>query len=621
MTSEIFAPPVAAQTRGPFLSLRGGFDFGSAKVPFWAVTLRAEDAVNYIRLPSDIPISDSRPIDINELFQRELDESRVQGELRAYIKSADEPRFFNSLTVALLPLIKEKDDGHLHLADSYAVTGRFAHPPVAGYALNDIGQIATYDHPTDPGHGFIAWDPSSTMPVVLDGQHRLATLKDALSGAAFPGKADLAGSRISILFLVLDARAGFTNGPGSSVLSACRSVFIDLNKHAKSVSKARQYLLDDRDVTASALRAVLDDTVEANPEGSVAERVGTSARLPLALVDWRSDSAKFDGESPYLTTILALHGVIEAIVAAKAPNSDEYEELRGYCQRIVARLLPSDEAPAVQEELLTALEVASVMERPFSLPLNVVKRLAEGFRAKYGARIVRPLTEIAPYRAIIGKFESSGWLSTRVEPWFSLDPVGASRLIEGLEMADPGPSVHAASRSLKADNLAFQVVFQRGLLLALHSILAFPGEIWTEGFGLEGVGDPDRLISEYIKRADERLVPSLEAGARADSPFVGAGVRSDGTIDFRKTRIAGIVGVMTLAVMAPRGASRDELANWLSDNWTRQNGAVTPVQQLLASHGSAWRRGLADVLRARGVDVEETTILSLAADQLSRLVP
>jgi hypothetical protein len=620
MAQETFAPPVAPQSRGPFLALRGGFTFGAAQVPFWTITLTAEDAVNYIHLPSDIPISDERPIDINELFQRELDEVRVRGDLSTYIKTTDEPRFFNSLTVALLPMSRTASSGHLSLADVYDPSDSHALPTVRGYEMRDVGQIAVYDHQADPGHGFISWDPVSTLPVVLDGQHRLATLKEALSGPAFPGKQDLAASRVSILLLVLDSRAGFSGGPGESVLSACRSVFVDLNKHAKGVSKARQYLLDDRDVTASSLRAVLSDSVDANPTESIRNRALASLRLPLAVVDWRSDSAKFDGDSPYVTTILSLHGVVETMVAAKMPDPDDYEDMRAYLQRISARLLPRERVSEVADRLDASLSSAESRERPYSIPMDMVAELASGFRSKYGPRIVRPLLEIRAYEELISTLEQRDWLSTRLEPWFSLDNIGAERLIERLDLPDPGPAIHQISASLKQGNLAFQVVFQRALLLSLHSLLAFPRESWSEGFGMSGDALEEAVIDEYIHRVNDRLDLALRNGAHADSPFLGAGVRADGTIDFRKTRVSGIVAFIIFCVFAPREPDTDKLASWLAAHWTRTAGSLGPMQQLLASHGTAWKRGLADVLRSRGEEESEANLLALATDRMLKVL-
>src|SRR4051794_23652253 len=86
----------------PFL--RGAFDLSSTAVPYYSSTLPAGQLRTMLRLPSQLPVDPHQPIKLEELFQRELDEERVRTRIMPYLRDERSLRFFNALTVALLPL-------------------------------------------------------------------------------------------------------------------------------------------------------------------------------------------------------------------------------------------------------------------------------------------------------------------------------------------------------------------------------------------------------------------------------------------------------------------------------------------------------------------------------------
>lgn len=615
--------PISNDVRGPFLFVAGGFDFGSSSVPYFAITMRAEDAANFIRLPNELPVSGDRPIDLDELFQRELDAERVDSKIVPYLKSDSRPRFFNSLTVALLP----QEAGQI--AQNYAPKGSVAkNISPEGTEPTFVGQVTLFRHPDVSEFGYIAWDPKRTFPVVLDGQHRLFALKRALTDMKFAGRHDLANARISVLLLVLDPRAGYRTESASSVLSACRSIFTDVNKHAKTVSSARQYLLDDNDVVSACLRSVLESAVVAQPLGLVNLRCTLNGRMPLALIDWRAESAKFETK-PYVSSLMALHTIVEEVLDLPAmPQSTTYDPLWEFVEKATARLVPKTEQSVFKEPILARLKYAQDSEVPFDFTDFEVKVLADAFRVKFGPRIVRPLTELLPYRSLIEGLEGAGYLSSNVEPWFSLDDGGKTRLVQDLEIADPEPSIKAVWMKAKTDNLAFQVVFQRAAVLTLNLFLGFPGRFWTEWNPLDSteITESD-FIDAWTERWNLRIADALQRSNAARVSFIGAGLRMDGTIDFRKTRASSIGGFMAYALMAPDEwwsdcVDQPTVSTWINDKFGLISPGTTadPVKNLFSSQGAAWKKGLLDVVRYRGDNVESEGVLSLAAEALHSLV-
>ena len=74
-------PPALISGTAPEQYLRGGLRLGNTYVPYFATSMSVRNAVAAIDLPSNLPVSDDVPISIDELFQRELDEDRVQDEI------------------------------------------------------------------------------------------------------------------------------------------------------------------------------------------------------------------------------------------------------------------------------------------------------------------------------------------------------------------------------------------------------------------------------------------------------------------------------------------------------------------------------------------------------------
>jgi hypothetical protein len=621
-------PPIIGQPNhvGPFLFIEGGFAIGASRVPYFSASLPVETAARVIRMPSEMPVSAERPLDLSELIQRDLIEERVDEGLNAYLRDPSSAHFFNSLTVALLPM--SSDSNGLALADSYAEQVGPQHL-VPEYGDDVIGPVTLMRPANHGGHGFLAWDSKFTFPVVLDGQHRLAALKAAMSGN-FPRKLDLENSRVSILFLVLDERAGYLAPAYPSVLAACRSIFIDLNKNAKSIAKGRQYLLDDRDLSSGCLRSVLHDSVSVTDLGPVSSRVNVEPRLPLSLVDWRSESAKFDGDSPFVTSLLALYAIVDAIAGIKTPDFSDIEAVKLFLDRSTARLLEPSAAADFMKSVSERLKHCEEQDVPFTLYGDEVNVLASGFRARFGRRIVSLMTELKPYRDLIEGYESAGLIGTAKEAWFSLDDPGRRALVESLQIGDPAQEIAEIVSTVKGVDLAYQVVFQRAAVLALNHVLDFPdvaGSLWNLG----ATASEADVTLEFIKRWNERLAPSTKKGASKASPFVGAGVRIEGTIDFRKTRVSAIEGFIVYAVLSPEEwwlqenpvPTPDSLREWVSKGFEQIGPGApgNPEKALLGQAGSKWRRGLADVADllpvVGGLD---NSIASCAAGRMHLLV-
>jgi hypothetical protein len=310
------APVKHQATTPPFDFLYGAFNLNKWTIPYFMVNMTIREAAEYLRLPSELPGSEDIDWKIAELFQRDIDWKRVKlGLVNNYLASKDNPHFFNALTIALLPY----DNVHNSRLDDFESFSSWQPPEMTDVyeKFVEVGPIRLgfYDETAEPGtDGFLIgrmqWNPRQVFGVTIDGQHRLAALKLLVEGNA--GHID--STRVPLILLILDKRSGYLNPDNRPIVEMLRALFIDLNKHAEGVSRARQILLDDRDAHAFCVRQLMGAGLAAN----VSELQESAPRMPLALVDWHSEQAKFD-TGPYLTTVLGLDWLVSQVLG-KTPR-------------------------------------------------------------------------------------------------------------------------------------------------------------------------------------------------------------------------------------------------------------------------------------------------------------
>lgn len=491
--------------------LFGKYSHSKIKVPYFQISMTFGDAASYLRLVSEMPDAASMEWQIEELFQRDIDWGRVERKIVPYLRQEQQPQFFNSLTIALLPF---KNDS-IHAFDGVAWR-----PP----SLDDEG-IFEYIHDFGPircGYwqkwedvnddaarlGQLIWNTEEICGVAIDGQHRLAAIKQLMSGGA-----DAYGQcTVPVILVVLDPTLGYTGTTDrSGMIETLRRLFIDLNKHAKVPSRARQILLDDRDPSSICVRAVVGTQLKAGR----AELAENPPRLPLSLVDWHSEQAKFE-TGPYLTTVLGLDWTVAKLLRIK-PLHDlmAYESVANTIDTL-ERQLEIDLSNA-QDRLAECRRY----ERPFAFvddPEDELALMAEGFMTAWCAPLVYLLTELLPYRELIAKREHLDTLRPEFANWCALKQRAddaraagaathllneferhlADREEEPIAAADLREAIEALDEVKDRRELAFNVVFQRALILAFRQLTKV-----TSGMVSDPDQDEDQDIDDLLDEEEE----------------------------------------------------------------------------------------------------------------------
>lgn len=202
--------------------------FGSTE--YFVVTMPAKELTDKLVIPKELEEWDDMTIE--ERFQREVNYNRVKKHIAPYL-AGDDDRFFGAFIV-----------------DIYNADGVDFEPVTS--IVNGLPKLYAN---ASKVFGFLNFQGDEVL-VPLDGQHRLAALRFAITGKDEKGK-DIPGMTANIdvatdhctVILVRHDR------------SKARKIFNKVNRYAKSQSKADNLITDDDDIIAIISRQEVSDKI------------------------------------------------------------------------------------------------------------------------------------------------------------------------------------------------------------------------------------------------------------------------------------------------------------------------------------------------------------------------
>ena len=263
----------------------GEFGAGGGVQAFYLQCALTPAQLAWVSLISEI--TGSEKWDVRDLFQRDVDIDRVTNGLIPYLREEEKIKFFNPLTLTVLPMA---NDGHTVLPHMPEVQEKRVE--VDGRMWNSLERPDYYrlrwidDHPE-----FAVLDLSEAQSrlVAIDGQHRLSALKRILRDTGTPTYEDLMTWRIPIV--VVSFRSTKDGQDSPSVLEVVRSIFVSINKEAKEINRAREILLSDESINSVFTQELLEKS-HRNDLEPPEER--DSNLLPLLCYDWRGEESGGD---------------------------------------------------------------------------------------------------------------------------------------------------------------------------------------------------------------------------------------------------------------------------------------------------------------------------------------
>ncbi len=300
MTPTASAPPTPVHRYNQHLSgVYGEFGSGAGSRAFYLQSAMTPSQLKDITLVSDIPGSDKWPV--RALFQREINTNRVMKGLIPYLRDATQVRFFNPLTLTLLPMRDNKRSVRGTIPD--LITDSQVIDEREWIVLERRGFYRLRWIRNEPQYAVLEWDSARSHLVAIDGQHRLFGLRAIWSGSAdLPASEDFQAWRIPVVVVSFRSQDHGTTAP--SVLDIVRRIFVSINTQAHQVNEAREILLSDNSINALCTQELVE-SAHANDRKRRTERDATM--LPLLVFDWRGEE---DGTKA-MSAPTALHSIVE----------------------------------------------------------------------------------------------------------------------------------------------------------------------------------------------------------------------------------------------------------------------------------------------------------------------
>lgn len=215
--------------------------------------------------------------DVKDLFQRDVDEERVQKSIMPYLQDPNSVKFFNPLTLLLLPMksgsVDQTESRLVYSPSTVKEAGDFNYEVV-----NNSGHYEYSHCKEESAYSRLDWQSSTTKLVAIDGQHRL----NALSRTQQSDPSFLSGWSIPVIIIGIFQEDCDQEAP--DLLEVVRKIFLNINTEAKEVNQSRSILLNDESVNSVCVQALVQ---EAHSNDCKLEGDRNRLRLPLLYFDWR----------------------------------------------------------------------------------------------------------------------------------------------------------------------------------------------------------------------------------------------------------------------------------------------------------------------------------------------
>ena len=489
----------------------GSFSLSTQRVPFMTAVLSFQQVSDYLNLVTDNPKYANQDWSIDELFQRDVDFNRVIEISSQYLDPAlDRPKFFNSLTVVLSP-----DDEHYKAFECAPKPENVDYEHYTEFGPILIGYDDADDKsPLSGSFGVLRWNKLQVNAVAIDGQHRLSAIKHFLEHQQ--NKQAAKECYISVIFLLIDEKFGFVTRYNNDPLTLMRKIFIDLNKHAVPVSKARNILLDDTDPTSLFVRSLIGRQLQYTPTNDTWNgwKIGKNDEfykcIPLELIDWHSEAKSKVDEGPYITSILGLEWIVTKLLKSKTQlkyipsmfDPDDEDVLKKIRKKL------STWKKTWKEHFEDHVSKCEQNDYSFVLTSDELASLKKEFELTWGPAITRCLTCLHPYKELIDYRIRKDTLNPQFGQWYqakSLCEVNEKRsqrayneYAEKLEEIEKELKVKKVpignfktltkeiKEKFKKDSIFYYLVGQRALFLSLIDLARRQKAVnWANRIGVD----------------------------------------------------------------------------------------------------------------------------------------
>lgn len=500
---DISTIPINRNYNRPLYGNKGEFTLSrEITVPYFSTVMSIPRVVAELKTHEQVAPSLDQKYNLRELYQREIDQDRVQKELiDGYLRDSKKLKFFNSLTIVLLP---KNPNGHViasfedypdnNPSIPHDIDDKFD----AGFQNQKRIVFGGVQYSFTP-HGIarLRWDMDRIDAVAVDGQHRLRALQKWFDDHKNKSLEDFEkGTMISIIVLLLDSRAGFNGGDfgRAAIKTIAREIFTDLNKNARGVDKATEIVLDDRSLIPCCVRRLVTNQTCSD----------STDALPLSLVRWKEPNHRFDQEY-YINSLVHLHLLVEALIGVEAPNDPmDAKQAEIYIESINERLglvengnsLVADGVQLKAYLKQNFTDENGELIAPFSdLPQAFLPNALAGFDRRFKPWLIKLLMEFNPYKQVLDYARSHGLIEGTFAQYFAQPKGHQDELRNALE-TQYGPNwwtelfenhtrqivVIKSGNGEDAERWPFKSIFQKAMARLLQ-VVAYKNACEESKFG------------------------------------------------------------------------------------------------------------------------------------------
>lgn len=265
---------------GQYNQTKGGYcgELGSganAKIKFLQTAMNYEE-LDKVTLIQNIPGSETW--DVRDLFQRDVDRDRVTHDILPYLKDSGRIKYFNPLTLVLLPLRSGQGEVVKELQAVETATEADGEHKYDVFEARDFFSFKV--HRSHAEFSSVEWNDRRVQLVAIDGQHRLSALKRWKDEPGDTGDLESWQIPVILLGIVRDN----PHRPAANVLEVVRRTFVYINTRAEQINRSRKILLNDESVNSLCVQELVQAS-HANDVKAMGQR--DPSRLPLLFFDWR----------------------------------------------------------------------------------------------------------------------------------------------------------------------------------------------------------------------------------------------------------------------------------------------------------------------------------------------
>ncbi|MCK6523505.1 hypothetical protein L6R49_18995 [Myxococcota bacterium] len=381
------------------------------------LSFKLDDDERLLRALSPVrEVFNLKDLDFEQLMQRDIDDARVATELIPYLLEESRSglvKLFPPIIVVVLPVNDQKLPADHYPTvqsgdedDGEGNTWHTERSGELGQEVFELRQLVQDGERWDHDYARLKLNTGRSALVIVDGQHRaMALIAMYRNCTKWPDNAravepyyklwsrsvieryDLDEVKLPVMFCVFPELDG-RDPDQMPVHQACRAVFLALNKNARKVTRARNFLLDDRDIVSSFMRSVLTDIKASSDIHSK-----STLRLWNVELDSDADRTALNADTA-ITGVTHLYGLIERITLRgnplerlNAPSSAGRKQttLEACFRRLVV------------EDLLSRVTRDEARRDTCDPATEAI--LVRAFSERFGRLLVRGLSDFAPYAA------------------------------------------------------------------------------------------------------------------------------------------------------------------------------------------------------------------------------